>query len=129
MKKFRVKVNGKSYEVEVEELTSAAPAHRPRTKLPPLPPPAPESARKTPAVPAEASSGEISVKSPMPGTILAINVRQGESVTQGQALLVLEAMKMENEIPSPIDGSIASIMVKQDASVSTGDILLTLAPR
>ena len=128
MKKFRVRVNGKSYEVEVEEIAGGAPRLQPGSNLKPLPPPAPESARKSPAGPAPAS-GEIQVKSPMPGTILAINVREGDSVTQGQALLVLEAMKMENEIPSPIDGTITSIMVKKEELVSTGDILLTLSPR
>ena len=62
----------------------------------------------------------------MPGTILKINVTVGQSVKSGDALCVLEAMKMENDIPAPQDGTIASIEVTKGSSVQSGDVLITL---
>ena len=62
----------------------------------------------------------------MPGTILSVNVSVGQKVTKGQAVAVLEAMKMENEIPAPQDGTVASIIVEKGANVETGAVLMTL---
>ncbi len=62
----------------------------------------------------------------MPGTILAVNVKPGDSVKKGQVLVILEAMKMENEILAPQDGTVSSVDVSGGASVDSGDILLTL---
>lgn len=64
-----------------------------------------------------ASTGEITVKSPMPGLIVAIPVTEGEAVKKGQTLIVLESMKMENELKAPRDGTIGSIKVKLRQSV------------
>lgn len=124
MKKFKIKVNGKTYEVEVEEI--AAPAARPApTAKPPAPRPVPAAKPVTPkSAPAEA--GGITVNSPMPGTIVTIEVKEGDRVKQGQALLILEAMKMENEIPAPADGKVVSIKVTEGATVRAGDLLLVL---
>ena len=62
----------------------------------------------------------------MPGTILKINVAVGQTVKSGDAVCVLEAMKMENDIPAPADGVVASVNVTTGASVQSGDILVTL---
>ena len=122
MKKYNIKVNGVSYEVEVEEMGGAVVSG-------PVPAPAPAkpATESAPAVtPAAASStGANSVTSPMPGTIVKVNVKPGDSVKKGDVFLVLEAMKMENDITAPEDCTIASVNVNQGASVSTGDILVT----
>ena len=68
----------------------------------------------------------MTVAAPMPGTVLKINVKVGDAVKAGQAVAVLEAMKMENEIAAPQDGTVASVNVSQGASVNTGDVLVTL---
>ena len=78
-----------------------------------------------PAAPAAAGAGD-PVVSPMPGTILKVNVSAGEAVKKGQVLIILEAMKMENEIVSPRDGTIGSIVTSKGASVNTDELLLTL---
>ena len=128
MKKFNIKVNGKTYEVEVEELggtpavytAPVAPVAAPATA-----PAAPVQA--APAAPAASgTAGAISVNAPMPGTINAIKVKVGDSVTKGQVLVVLEAMKMENEIMADSDGTVASVAVSQGQTVNTGDVLVTL---
>ena len=127
MKIFNVKVDGKNYRVEVEEesVSPATPA-TPKSSPPPPPPiqniPGPVTPPRT-AVP---DGSQAMVNSPLPGTILDIKVSEGEEVPQGQTLVILEAMKMENEIPSPVSGKISSIKIKKGDSVSTGDLLLTL---
>ena len=115
MKKYRVTVNGTAYEIELEELTGAAPA------------PAAATAAPAPApAPAAAPAGGEQVTSPMPGTILSINVAAGDTVKRGQVLMVLEAMKMENEIMCPCDGKVASVSVSKGASVESGALLCVI---
>jgi biotin carboxyl carrier protein len=63
----------------------------------------------------------------MPGTILSINVKVGDTVKKGQVLCILEAMKMENEIMAGGDGTVATVAVSQGDSVSTGQVLIALA--
>ena len=124
MKKFNVIVNGKSYDVAVEELgEGAAPASVPAAAAAPAaaPAPAPAAAPAAPAV----GAGE-KVTAPMPGTILDVKVSQGASVSQGDVIMVLEAMKMENDIVAPCDGSVTSIVVKKGDSVQSGDTLATV---
>ncbi|MBQ6120950.1 MAG: biotin/lipoyl-binding protein, partial [Clostridia bacterium] len=75
---------------------------------------------------AAAPAGAETVKSPMPGTINAVNVTAGQSVKKGDVLVILEAMKMENEIKAPRDAVVASVNVTKGASVSSGDVLLSL---
>ena len=107
MKKYRVTVNGTVYEIELEELTGAAPS--------------------APAAPAAAApAGGEQVTSPMPGTILAVNVAVGDTVKRGQVLMILEAMKMENEIMCPCDGKIASVNTSKGASVESGTLLCVI---
>lgn len=124
MKKFNIKVNGKAYEVEVEEIGSSAPSYSAPAAPAPASAPAPAPA-STPA-PAPVSAGASSIKAPMPGTINAVKVTAGESIKKGQVVAVLEAMKMENEIMAPEDAVVASVAVTQGQSVNTGDVIVTL---
>lgn len=121
MKKYNVTVNGTKYEVtleavdasEVKTAASAAPA------APATPAPAP--------APAAAPANGETVSSPMPGTILSVNVSNGSAVKKGDVLLILEAMKMENEILAPCDGTVASVNVTKGSSVETGAVLCVIA--
>ena len=113
MKKYRVTVNGTVYEIELEELTGAAPA--PAAGAAPAPAPA-----------AAAPAGGEKIASPMPGTILSVNIAQGQAVKKGQVLMILEAMKMENEIMAPCDGTVASVNTSKGAAVETGTLLCVI---
>ncbi|MCH4169744.1 MAG: biotin/lipoyl-binding protein [Lactobacillus sp.] len=135
LRKFKIKIDGNEYEVEMEELTPtpqaapiapAAPAE-PTAPAPQAAAPA-QPAAPTPA-PAPAASGTgagTPVKAPMPGNILDIKVKVGDTVTEGQTLLILEAMKMENEIVAPQAGVVTGIDTVKNDVVSSGDILLTI---
>ena len=115
MKKYRVTVNGTAYEIQLEELTGAAPVSAPAAA--PAPAPAPAAA---------APAGGEQVTSPMPGTILSINVTQGAAVKKGDVLMILEAMKMENEIMCPCDGTVASVNTSKGAAVESGTLLCVI---
>ncbi len=123
MKKFNVTVNGNRYEVEVEEVGGVASVSNVAPVAAPVATPvaAPVAAPK-----ATGTAGGVKVEAPMPGTVLKVNVKVGDSVKSGDTVLVLEAMKMENEIAAPQDGVVASINVSQGATVETGDVLVTL---
>lgn len=128
--KFRVTLNGKTYEVEAEKgapmpetaYTAPAAAPAPAVEVPAAaaPAPAPASAAAPAAV-----SGTV-VSSPLPGNVLAIEVNPGEAVKAGQVLVLIEAMKMENEIVAPCDGVVKQILVNKGAVVATGDKLLVI---
>jgi len=126
MKKFNITVNGKAYEVEVEEIGGVPQAPRaPRAAAPATPAPsAPAPAPAAPAAPV--AGGGTSVESPMPGTVLDIKVSAGDTVKNGDVLLILEAMKMENEITATGDGKVTSVNVAKGASVNAGDVLVVL---
>ncbi len=148
MKKFRIIVNGKAYEVEVEEMvgmlsaaSAAAPcpaskaAITPRTTTRPSKPEpiavAPEpksvSASAKSAEPAKPFTGKgEAVNAPMPGTVLEVKVALEQEVKEGDTLLVLEAMKMENEICAPNSGKISEILVNKGDSVNSGDVLVVI---
>ena len=136
MKKFLIKVNGNQYEVEVEEIRDETAAAQPAYEVKPAAAPAPAAAAAPkPAAPKAAApakdssvpAGASVIKSPMPGTILKVNVATGDSVKKGQVLLILEAMKMENEIVAPADGKVASVNVAKGDSVNAGDVMVSLA--
>lgn len=116
MKKYKVNVNGTVYEVAIEVMDGAAPVA------------APAAAPAAPAAPvATAPAGGEKIASPMPGTILSVNVSNGQAVKKGDILFILEAMKMENEIVAPKDGTVAQIVVAKGASVESGAPLVILA--
>jgi len=130
MKKFRVVVNGKSYEVEVEEIGgTAGAAAAPKAAAPaaaaPKPAAAPAAAPKAAAAPAAASGDEV-IAAPMPGKVLSIAVQTGQAVKAGDLILVLEAMKMENEIFCGRDGVVKQIGVSVNATVNTGDTMAVI---
>lgn len=132
MKKYNITVNGKSYEVEVEEIGGATQTAAPAPAAAPAAPapaaaPAPKAAPAAPKAAAPAApAGSATVTAPMPGTILDIKVKEGDKVTNGQVLLILEAMKMENEIMSGVDGVVSSVNVTKGASVNAGDVLVVI---
>ena len=108
MRKFNISVNGKKYEVEVEEVGGAsAPVSAPKSAAPAPKPAAPAAAK--PAAKAAPPAGSTVVKAPMPGTIVSIKVNAGDTVKKGDVLVILEAMKMENEIMAPQDGKVVAV--------------------
>lgn len=122
MKRFNVTVNGVTYDVTVEEIGASAPTAAPANVAPtptPVAAPAPKAAPS-------ANAGKVTVKAPMPGTIMKVNATVGASVKKGDVLCVLEAMKMENDICAPEDGVVASVNVQKGASVQTEEVLVTL---
>lgn len=121
MKNYTITVNGNVYDVTVEEGTSSGQVAAPRAAAPKA---APAPAPKT-AAPA-GTQGSVSVTAPMPDKILGIKVEPGQAVAKGEAMIVLEAMKMENEIVAPSDGTVASINVAVGDSVEAGATLATL---
>lgn len=114
MEKYKITVNGTVYEVEVELMKDVPAQAKPVDNTP-----------KTPAK-EQISDGQ-AVKAPMPGTILSVNITEGQNVKKGDVLFILEAMKMENEITCPADGVIASLSVKKGDAVATGAPLCSLA--
>lgn len=135
MKKFNVRVNGKTYAVEVEEVGAGqggfayqpvqqAPVEQPVQPVPSAAQlePVPQPAAK--AAPVE-GQGEL-MSAPMPGTILDILVTEGQVINKGDIVFILEAMKMENEIAAAADGTVAKIYTSKSATVSAGDPLLTI---
>lgn len=128
MKKFKITVNGKAYEVEVEEMGGtpvAAPA--PQASAPaPAPAPAPAAPAPAPAVGGPIPDGAITVKAPMPGKISALKAEAGKAVKRGDIILVLEAMKMQNDITATADGTLHEIRVNPGDNVKTGDVLAVI---
>ena len=130
MKKFKVTVNGKAYEVEVEEMGSApvaapAPQAAAPAPAPAAPAPAP-AATPAPAVGGPIPEGAITVKAPMPGKISALKAEAGKVVKRGDIILVLEAMKMQNDITATADGTLHEIRVNPGDNVKTGDVLAVI---
>jgi len=111
MKKYKVNVNGTSYEIEIELMSETASVAAPAAKSAPVSAPAGEGEK---------------ISAPMPGTILDVKVNTGDKVKKGQVLMILEAMKMENEIMAGADGTVTSVSVTKGASVQTGDMLCTI---
>ena len=125
MRKFIINVNGNSYEVEVEEVggaPSAAPAPKAAPKAA-APAPAPKAA---PAPAAAPPAGAANVTAPMPGNIVSVKVKIGDTVNSGDVLCVLEAMKMENEIMAPKAGKVVAVSTSAGSTVITGDVLVSL---
>ena len=114
MKSYTITVNGTAYEVTVEENGNAA---APVAAAPKAAAPAPKAAP---------AAGAQSVTAPMPGTILDIKVAVGDTVKSGQAICVLEAMKMENDVNAPCDGKVLSVNTTKGSAVETGAVLAVI---
>lgn len=117
MRKFNINVNGTLYEVEVEEIGGAP-------KAAPAPVSAPAAAPA--AAPAPAAAGGTAVSAPMPGNIIDVKVKVGDTVAEGDVLCILEAMKMENEIMAPKAGTVTAVSTSKGATVNTGDALFSI---
>ena len=121
--KYKITLNGRTYEVEVEAgkamLLDEYEAIAPSTPAAPVAAEAAPAPAATTAASAVTGNGD-AVKAPMPGTILKVNVQNGQVVKEGEVLVVLEAMKMENEILAPKNGTITQVLVSKGSSVDTG---------
>ena len=137
--KYKVTLNNRVYEVEVEQgeamLVDEYDLKAPAAAAPAAAAPAVVAAAPAPVVaapapaaaPAAGLAAGTAVKSPMPGNILKINVAQGQKVNEGDVLMILEAMKMENEIVATCSGTVAQIVVTKGSVVETGAPLAVIA--
>lgn len=130
MRKFNIKVNGRPYEVEVEEIAGDVTVSRAPEVTDVVVPATPAVAEKPAPAPvapvaSPVSSDGVKVAAPMPGTLLDFKVANGATVKKGDVIIILEAMKMENEIVAPSDGKI-SFVASKGASVNTGDALAVI---
>lgn len=131
--KYKVTLNGRTYEVEVEagkamlldEYEAIVPSAPAAAPAPVAAAPVAAAPAAAPAAAAAPVAGE-AVSAPMPGTILKVNVTAGQAVKEGDLLVVLEAMKMENEIFAPKTGTIAQVLVNKGSSVDTGATLVVI---
>lgn len=126
--RFAVQLDGREFEVQLNEsgdigeiAPSPAPVALPAAPAAPVAPPPPA------ALPPAAAAGDNLIRAPMPGTILQIVAQPGTKVKRGQPIIVLEAMKMNNSIGAPRDGVVAAILVKTGQSVGYGEPLAQLA--
>lgn len=127
MKNYKITVNGNVYDVQVEEISSAAaPAPARKVSQTAFPAPAAAPASPAPAAAPEAGSGT-KVPAPMPGTVLDIKVNVGDKVSANQVVAVLEAMKMENDIVTPVAGTVTAVNATKGQAVNSGDALITVA--
>jgi glutaconyl-CoA decarboxylase len=136
MRVFKITVDGKTYDVAVEEISTENRAAAPFKTARPAPV-APKSAPVSEVAPKSnqeqkvvaqqpvAANGTV-VAAPMPGTILNILVKEGAKVKSGEVLLILEAMKMENEITSPTAGTVKKVAVSKGSNVNTGEVLVII---
>lgn len=134
MKKYVIKLNGKVYEVEMEEVTgetsvayekisAASQNNLQQTSVPQSVVPESNAAQSSGS---QNTEGEI-LDAPMPGNIINVAVKVGDTVKKGQLIIILEAMKMENEIVSPKDGIITLVAVSKGQSVNAGDALVKIS--
>ena len=126
MRNFNITVNGQTYAVSVEEVGGAPVAAAPVAAPAPAAAPAPVAAPAPAAAPAAIPADGTKVNAPMPGNILDVAVKVGDTVASGQKLVVLEAMKMENDITAPVGGTVAAVAVNKGDVVSTGDLLVVI---
>lgn len=111
-----VNVNGVNYSVELENEVSTAVQAAPAAK---------EAAAAPAAAPKPAGAGKV-IASPLPGVIISVDVKEGQSVARGQKVAVIEAMKMENEILAECDGTVTAIHVAKGDSVLEGANIVTI---
>ena len=113
LRKFKISIDGKEYLVEMEEIGG-------------VPQPAPVEEAPAPAAQPAAPAGADAMPAPMPGTVLKVLVNVGDTVSENQPLLILEAMKMENEIVAGKAGTVTGIHVTQGQIVNPGEPLITI---
>lgn len=116
-KNLTVNVNGADYQVELENAPAATPVAAPA---------AAPKADAPAAAPKPAGAG-VTVKSPLPGIIISVDVKEGQAVKRGQKVAVIEAMKMENDILAEADGTITAIHTRKGDSVLEGADIVTIA--
>lgn len=117
MKIYKVKVNGKVYEVELEAVSeTAAKIESVKTESVVAPTP----------TPAPVSTAANMVKAPLQGTILSVSVAVGDKVKKGSIIAVLEAMKLENEILCPVDGVVKQVLVSKGTTVNNQQVLFVI---
>ncbi len=134
MRRFLIKVNGKDYDVAVEEVGVGAPVAVPAAPAVSAPAaPAPVAPAAEPAVaaapkpaPAAISVDGTKTEAPMPGSIIEVRKKVGDTVAEGEVIVILEAMKLENEIMAPCAGKIAAINVNKGDMVNSGDVLFVI---
>ena len=115
MSKYKITINGKEYEMDVELMDGSAPAVKAPAQAKPISAPAAPK-----AAPVAAAGATVS---PMPGTILKVNVKEGDTVKAGDSVVILEAMKMENDITAPKDGVVKKLFVNEKQTVAKGEAL------
>lgn len=114
MKVYKIKVNGKTYRVELEAIEEGASAPKAEKK---------EEPKKVAAAP---SGDAQQVLSPIQGTVVNLKVKPGDKVKKGDVLLIIEAMKLENEVPSPFDGEVVDVLVAKGQNVSAKEVIVTI---
>ncbi|NPV53609.1 MAG: biotin/lipoyl-binding protein [Firmicutes bacterium] len=130
MRKFKVVVGGNEYDVEVEEYREEEAAAEPVAKKPvavatPAPAPKPKAVQPKPTREGHAPNSK-TITAPLGGTILKVNVKEGDRVKAGQIVLTLEALKLENEIAAPADGVVREIVVSSGNTVEIGQTLMVI---
>lgn len=124
MRKFRVRINGHVYEVEVEELAGPE-TSQPAAPVGPTQSQSMPRGRSTMSAPPSAA-GPSKVAAPLPGVIVAVKVKPGQAVAEDEVVVVLEAMKMENELTAPRAGTVRAVLVEAGDSVDQGTVLVVL---
>ena len=117
MSKYKITINGKEYEMDVELMDGSAPAAKAPAKASKPAAAAPSVSKAAPV------AAEGATVSPMPGTILKVNVKEGDTVKAGDSVVILEAMKMENDITAPKDGVVKKLFVFEKQAVAKGEAL------
>lgn len=125
--KYVVTLNGKNYEVEVNETEAVVTNVSDAVYAPaPVAAPAAPVAEAAPAAPQVVSAQGTNIVAPMPGSIVNINVSVGQTVKAGDVLIILEAMKMENDITAPCDGVVKQVVTTKGSTVNTDDVLIVI---
>lgn len=124
MRIYNIKVNGKTFEVKVMGITEVEPTEV-KTVKGSVAAPAPAAAPAKAAAPVAAGEGK-PVEAPMQGTILDVKAKVGDEVKEGDVLLILEAMKLENEIKAPFGGKVVDVRVSKGQSVNSKEVLVVL---
>ena len=129
LRKFRIKLNDKEYVVEMEEIGAPQVASQAAPIQQVAPAPVQEAPAPAPQAAPQANmdvTGGTEVSAPMPGNILDVVVKVGDTVAVNQNLLVLEAMKMENNIVAPIAGTVVAVNVTKGENIDVGTVMIVI---